>query len=109
MTVQSSITLYDLKFKVSKVINVHPDSVHIQYRLSTEARNAFPCDLITHVQFGLLIERLRPIIVPPRLANGRRPKRRKNISVILFQKSDGNAAAAIGKKVNGFMASIYYN
>jgi hypothetical protein len=89
--VSSTTSWLALKDRLAKTLNMHPDSLHLQYRLSTDTSKSLPFDLTTFDHHDHLVKRLRPLIIPPRLANGSRSTRkRKPVSVQLFNKrSDG--------------------
>lgn len=86
----SSITPWTaLKDKLSEIMNIHPTTLQAQYRLSTENKRSLLFDLTSQLDLDALIIRLRPLVVPPINADGRRSTRRmKAVSVQIFNKND---------------------
>lgn len=74
---------------VAQYLNIFQSSLHLQYRLSTDNKGSLPCDLTSQRCLDILISILRPLIVPPILANGRRSTRAmKSVAVQVFIKGD---------------------
>ena len=68
--VSSTIMWYELQQKIAEHLNVYLSSLHILYRLSTDSKKDLPYDLLSQHHLDTLITLLRPLIVPPLLANG---------------------------------------
>jgi hypothetical protein len=103
-SIRSTAIWYDVKMKIAKDLNVFADTLHLQYRLSTDRADSLPCDLTSIVQFTDLVTRLRPLIVPPILANGRRSTRKlKPVTIQLFSKGDGPVSAKTDGKVHSIL------
>jgi hypothetical protein len=104
-TVSSTKLFYSLRDQIAETLNAYPQSVNLQYRFSTETK-ALPCDLTSQQQFQALIVRLKPLVVPPVLSNGRRSARvMKPVAVQVFNRDDGDPAVKGDGKVNLIFAS----
>lgn len=78
-----------LKDKLAELLNVHPTTLHAQYRLSTDSKASLPFDLTSQTELNNLLNVLHPLVVPPILASGRRSTRRmKPVSVQISNKGD---------------------
>jgi hypothetical protein len=99
-SMNSKITLYELHQKMAISLNFHPDSLHPQYRFSSDPKDTIPCDLTTHVQLSMLLTLLRERCVPPILASGKQSTRKlKPFTLQLFNKGDspyGPSEAKVG-------------
>jgi hypothetical protein len=69
--VSSAALFYLLKKDIAEQLDVFEDNLNIQYCFSTKIKE-LPCDLSSQLHFHALVVRLRPLIIPPILANGRR-------------------------------------
>ena len=73
---------------VAQTLDIFPMSP-LQYLFSTEAKTALPCDLACQQHYDAMIARLRPLVVPPILANGHRSTRTmKPVAVQVYKKGD---------------------
>jgi hypothetical protein len=96
-TVQSSISFYRLRDQVALILKAHPQSVQLQYRFSNDRPSALPCDLTSERELRAMVDRLRPLVVPPMLSNGKRSTRvMKAVTVQLFNKDDGDPSLTKG-------------
>ena len=59
-TIKSTITWDELQGLLLLAFNVHPSSLHAQYRLSTEKKDTLLCDLTSQKQLHTLIDFIRP-------------------------------------------------
>lgn len=85
--VSSAITWNRLQHKVAEHLNIFPTSLDALYRLSTDNKKDLPCALTSQQHLDTLITLLRPLVVPPLLANGRHSTRRmKSVTVEVFNK-----------------------
>lgn len=85
----STILWPDLQQKIAQILNIFPTSLHAQYRLSTEGKNALPFDLTSQSDLNVLHNMLRPLVIPPRKQNGQRSGRKmKEVKVQVFNKGD---------------------
>jgi hypothetical protein len=98
--VASTTSWFAFQERIAKHLNVYPSSLHIQYRFSTDSK-ALPCDLTSQDNLDTMITLLRPLVVPPLLANGRRSTRQmKAVTVQIFNKDGGPLAASGDGKVH---------
>ena len=100
--IQSTIAWPDFHQKMAEAFNVFPDSLQVQYRLSTDARSALFINLASQIDLDYLIQNLRPLVVPAILASGQRSKRPKRpVAVEIRNKqADASSTAAGGKVCN---------
>jgi hypothetical protein len=103
-----SYTSWDrLKDQVARILNLHPESLHLQYRFSNEKSRALPFDLVSLNDYNEMQDQLRPFVVPKILANGKPSKSaRKLVTVQLFDKGmEGvSASGEKGVKVSGLLS-----
>ena len=84
--------------KLAEMLNIFPTSLHAQYRFSTEHKESLPLDLTSEAQFNMMMSLLRPLVVPPRTATGRRSTRKmKPVVVQIFNKNDEPAVVKDAK------------
>jgi hypothetical protein len=87
--IESNISWLDLQERLAQALNVYPASLHLQYRLSTDHPKSLPFELTSAKHLENLIMVLRPLIVPPLLANGWRSTRKmKSVLVQVFSEGD---------------------
>jgi hypothetical protein len=88
--ISSTILFHDLRMKVANIINIFPDRLHLQYRLSTDAKATLPCDLQTHSDMSAMVAYMRSRVVPKLTASGRPSARPiKQVNLQLFNQDDG--------------------
>ena|ERR1700722_2319514 len=63
-----------LQQKLSEILNIYPALLHAQYCLSTDAKGSLLFDLTSSQDLRQLVKMIQPLVVPPRLANGKRSK-----------------------------------
>ena len=72
---------------VAQVLNVHQESLQLQYRFSNEKSNSLPFNLHLHNDYNEMCDQLQLLIVPRILANGKRSKSaQKLVTVQLFNR-----------------------
>lgn len=75
--------------KLAELFNIYPSLLRAQYRFSSDPKSSLPLDLTTRQHYDTMIALLRPLIVPPRLQNGKRSNRKmKAVTVQVFNKDD---------------------
>jgi hypothetical protein len=85
----STISWDSLEERMGELLNIYLKNLRLQYRLSTDSSKSLPFDLASQQQLDALITLLRPLIIPPRLANGKKSTRKmKSVSVNIFNKDD---------------------
>jgi hypothetical protein len=103
ITLRSFTSWDNLKDRVAQVLNLHPQSLHLQYRFSNEKSNSLPCDLVSPNDYNEMREQLKPFVVPKILASGKPSKSaRKLVTVQLFDKNmelEAATAASVEKSV----------
>lgn len=89
----------DLEEKIARILNIFTANLRAQYVLSIEPTGAIPIALTSQADLDELHERLIPLVVPPRNANGTVSKRKmKELTVKVTDKGDDvNASASNGK------------
>ena len=99
LIVPSTILWFDFQQKIAEVLNVFPSKLQLQYRFSNENKSSLPFDLNSHVSFGLMCDKLRPLVVPPTLKNGKKSTcKMKLVTVKLFNKeAEGESRQSGGK------------
>ena len=87
--------------RLVELFNIFPGAaMHVQYCLSTNARNSLPFDLNSQIHLNSLHDLLRLLVVPPMLANGKPSKKAmKKVTVMVFLKDDGVQLASGNDKV----------
>jgi len=77
-----------LQWELSKHFNVYPTSLQAQYHFSTD-KGSLPCDLTSHEDLVTMLTLLKPRILLPLLASGRRSTRAmKPITIQMFNQGD---------------------
>jgi hypothetical protein len=95
--VQLDITWMSLQEHLTKLLDVYPSSLQVQYRLSTQPK-VLPLDLQTENDLKMMFTLVQPLVVPQLLANGHHSTRKlKPVTVQIFNKGD---AAVIADKVH---------
>ena len=84
VTVPSTTTLDDLRIAVAEKLGRFPGLVMLQYRLSTDNAKIGSISIQNNEELQLFKERLRNIIVPPRLANGKVSTRTPKAVLVYF-------------------------
>ena len=99
LIVPSTILWFNFQQKITEVLNIFPSKLQLQYRFSNENKSSLPFDLNSHVLFGLMCNKLRPLVVPPTLKNGKKSTHKmKLITVKLFNKeAEGESRQSSGK------------
>lgn len=100
----------ELEEKIAGVLNIFTANLRVQYVLSTEPAGAIPIMLMSQADLDELHERLIPLVVPPRNANGSVSKRKmKEVTVKVTDKSDdANSSGGNGKvRYNLFFTTRY--
>jgi len=102
LTLPSSTSWDDLQDKVSKILNIHPGSLQLQYNFSNDKNNSLPFNLRSDEDYSEMRDQLRPFILPKILSNGRPSKSaRKPVVVQLFNKDmEGVSGEKKGVKVS---------
>jgi len=90
----------NLEDKIAGILNIFPANLRAQYVLSTEPAGAIPIALTSQDDLAELHERLIPLVVPPRNANGSVSKRKmKEVTVKVTDKNDDVTSSASNGKV----------
>lgn len=94
-TIESSISLEDLRNTVAEKIGRHPNVVRLQYKLANDKVKAPTTSIQSNDELHIFMERMRTLLVPQRLASGKCSKRAptKN-TMVCFE----DAAVVEGKK-----------
>lgn len=91
----------DLQDRVSRVLNIHPGSLELQYRFSNENKNSLPFDLRSNDDYVEMRNQLRPHVVPRILSSGKVSKSaRKLVVVQLFNRGMEGESREKGVKVS---------
>lgn len=86
--IQSDVSWIALRELLARLLDIYPSSLQIQYRLSTQLK-APPVDLQNENDLRMMITLVEPLIVPPRLANGRRSTRKlRPVTIHIFNRDD---------------------
>jgi hypothetical protein len=98
LTLSSTTSWQDLRHKIAEVLNIFPDSLHLQYRFSNEQKGSLPFNLDSAESYKEMRDKLEPLVVPEILQSGQRSKRkRKLVTVQLFDKEAGADGGSGGK------------
>ena len=100
----STITWYDFQQKVAEVLNVFPSKLQLQYHFSNKNKTSLPFDLISHMSFGSISHKLRLLVMPATLKNGKKSAHKmKVVMVKLFNRDtegEGHGSSVKNSKVN---------
>ncbi len=84
-SLESSISLLDLRNVIAERFDRHPRIVQLRYKLSNDKAKA-PTTLIQNEdELQIFVERMRSLLVPQRLANGRVSKRAPKNIIVYFE------------------------
>ena len=86
--------------RLSRVLNVHPAMLHAQFRSSTDAKGSLPFDLTCSEDLQQLTTMIEPLVVPRRLANGKRSTKRPKEVIVQISQKGGVTAGKPGAKVS---------
>ena len=89
----STVLWDDFRSQVAKVLNLHPDNLHLQYKFSNEPKGAFPFNLNTSDLYDNLLQRFKPIAI----ANHQRKGNRKEVKVEITNKDTTGEGKVSGK------------
>jgi hypothetical protein len=94
-TIESSISLEDLRNAVAEKIGRHPNVVRLQYKLANDKVKAPTTSIQNDDELQIFMERMRALLVPQRLVSGKYSQRAppKN-TMVCFD----DAALVEGKK-----------
>ena len=86
-----------MKDQVALILKAHPQAVKLQYHFINDHPSTLPCDLTSEQEFQAMVDRLRPVVVTPRLCNGKRSSQvMKAVTLQLFNKDDGDPSLMKG-------------
>ena len=74
-TIESSISLEDLRNTVAEKIGRHPNIVRLQYKLANDKVKAPTTSIQNNDELRIFIDRMRVLLVPQHLASGKCSKR----------------------------------
>jgi hypothetical protein len=74
-SIDSITTLKDLRDAVGEKLGQHPNVLQLQYKLSSDKVKAPATSIEDDKELKFFVTRMRALIVPPRLANGKLSKR----------------------------------
>lgn len=83
--ISSSITYYTLRDTIGKKLNKRTEQIQIQYRLDTDKAKTHSISIQSFEEFNFFINRMRPLIVPQRLANGKTSTRALRPVMVYFE------------------------
>ena len=107
LTLSSLASWDNLQDRVAQVLNVHQESLQLQYRFSNEKNNSLPFDLRSHDDYDEMRDQLRPFIVPKILANGKPSKSIQKLVVVqLFNRGMEGTSGEKGVKVSSYILSL---
>lgn len=92
--VSSNILLDDLRHAVAEKLERFPDHVLLRYRLDSDKAKAGVTSINTDEELDIFKTKMRELILPQRLANGKLSTRPHKSVVVLFE--DGNAGENTG-------------
>ena len=102
--VLSTITWYDFQQKVTEVLNIFPSKLQLQYHFSNENKTSLPFNLNSHMSFGSISHKLRPLVMPATLKNGKKSAHKmKVVMVKLFNRDtegEGHGSSVKNSKVS---------
>ena len=108
VTLSSATYWQDLHHKIVQVLNIFPDSLHLQYHFSNEQNGSLPFNLDSAESYKEMHDKLKPLIIPEILQNRQQSRqKRKLVTVQLFDKEPADGGSG-GKnaKVNKLVVSI---
>jgi hypothetical protein len=107
--ISSAISYFDLEHKLAKILDIYPtsESLHVQYCFSTDNNKMLPLDLTSPQNLQVMMTLLRPLVVPPILANGHRSTQQmKSVTVHVFNKGEETLAVQ-NDKVYQLVSFVY--
>ena len=90
LTVSCDTTLDQLRIDVGEKLGRFPGLVALQYRLGSDNPKVGAISIQTNNELQLFIDRLRKLIVPPRLANGKASTRTQKPVLVYFEDSSSS-------------------
>jgi hypothetical protein len=82
--IQSTASLYQLRLAVAEKLDCFPDNLILGYRLDSDKAKMGSTSIQTENELQMFIERMRPLLVPPRLANGKPSTRIPKSTIVYF-------------------------
>jgi hypothetical protein len=109
--IRSNEPLDEIKQKVGEKTNSFPGMIQLCYKLDTDKVKAAPTSISSDYELSTFYDRMKNLIVPPKLANGKySQKKMKPVQVIFSDSVEGteltNNAAKKAKKVS--QSFIYF-
>ena len=108
ITISSTTTLDMLRIAVAEKLGRFPGLVVLQYRLSNDNTKIGAISIQTNEELLLFKDRLRKIIVPPRLANGKASTRTPKAVLVYFEDAsevkETPTSSSSSKKVFAFFS-----
>jgi hypothetical protein len=101
-----------LRIAVAEILGRFPGLVMLQYRLSNDNAKIGYISIQTNEEFLLFKDRLRKLIVPPRLANGKASTRTPKAVLVYFEDASSEmkeipTTSSGSKKVFVFLCRKY--
>lgn len=99
-TIPSEISLHDLRTTVAEKLNLFPDHVTLRYRLDSDKQKDGATSIQTSDELDLFKARLRALVVPQRLTNGKPSTRPIKKVTVYFEavgvdgQGNGNAGSS---------------
>jgi hypothetical protein len=87
-TIESNITLEELRMKVAKMLDVFADNLVLQYRLSGDKVKDGPTNIADQDQFKMFIDTVRPFIIAKPNKDGKPSQRGLRSIVVTFENGD---------------------
>jgi len=87
-TILSNISLSDLRVTVAKKLNCYPDNLALAYRLDSDKAKMGLTSIQSDSELQMFVERMWPMIVAPRLSNGRPSARVLKTVTVIFDAAD---------------------
>ena len=87
-TILSNISLEDLRITIAKKLNCYPDNLALAYKLDSDQAKMGSMSIQLDSELQMFVERMRPMIVAPRLSNGRPSTHVLKTVTVIFDAAD---------------------
>ena len=91
----------------AEVLNIFPSKLQLQYCFSNKNKTSLPFDLNSHMSFGSISHKVRPLVVPVTLKNGKKSTHNmKVVTIKLFNRDAEGEGHGSGVKNSKVSASL---
>lgn len=99
LEITSSITFYELRMVIGKKLDRFPELLRLSYRLNIDKAKDDATTIHTEEELKIFKNRMRPLVVPQRLSNGKISTRTLRQVIVFFEDSSDTASLSTGGSV----------